>query len=107
MSESVRLWLQAKRRWLLGGALLWFVLVAGSAAYAIPRGLAALPIAATWAEWIVAIVAIPYFLGLSTAGRREGRPQTLLRGLMTMAVTTFLLDLIARGVFGLGFKPFL
>ncbi len=98
----------------LAGAGLWALVLAGAYAYATKHGLPLWPTVVTWEEWTVAVGLIPTaftaLLGIISTDdikNRTGRQMVALaQRLGGLLLVTYVLDLLTRAVFGLGWKPF-
>ncbi|HLN63228.1 MAG TPA: hypothetical protein VK464_16960 [Symbiobacteriaceae bacterium] len=105
---------QVGAQFALAGAGLWAVVFAGAYAYAGKHGLPLWPTVVTWDEWTVAVGLIPAafaaLLGISSTDdvkNRTGRHMVALaQRLGGLLLVTYVLDLLTRAVFGLGWKPF-
>jgi hypothetical protein len=93
-------------RTLMPGVGLWIALAAGGGIWAAAAGRPVLPLIVTLDEWVAAL----FFLSLGRSERPQATAQdrfiSVAVRLRWAASTVFVLDLITRAIFGLGWKPF-
>lgn len=96
------------------GVILWVLLALTGWVLAGLQGQPVLPLMLTLQEWVAAVLLLPAFL-LAIVAIFQVRDvkavwaQRMIRGihlLSRMGATVFVLDILTRILFGLGFKPF-
>jgi hypothetical protein len=114
MMQGIIHWGQQAGRALLPGAGLWVLLALGGGLYAWVQGGPVLPTIVTWDEWVAAVFFLGPFIVFTMnvvhRGTRESRGEDrfvdVSARLGRAGLAVFLLDLIIRAAFGLGWKPF-
>ncbi|HYG60695.1 MAG TPA: hypothetical protein VD902_21685 [Symbiobacteriaceae bacterium] len=114
MSQILVLWWQVRWKRVAAGAAVWAAVAVTAALFANASGRPVWPTIVTWDEWLVAIGLLP-FLAMWLLGIRDeedfARPaaRRVIRAFLSMGtgmLVVFLLDILTRFVFGLGWKPF-
>lgn len=114
MAQTLLPWWQARWKRIMVGIALWGALAAAAGAFAASRGLPLWETVVTWDEWFVAIalfVYVPVALGGPTDEEMRLQPTKkkliyAVRATGLVLLVVFLLDLLVRLVFGLGWEPF-
>ncbi|MDB4896111.1 MAG: hypothetical protein JWN15_2373 [Firmicutes bacterium] len=101
-------------RTLVPGVGLWIALAAGGGIWAAAAGRPVLPLIVTLDEWVAALFFLaPLLAFMLSLGRSESPQAAAQVRFISVAVrlgwaasAVFVLDLITRAIFGLGWKPF-